>query len=87
MAVMRCVHVCMHVLCLYICVCLLCGALCGAPALPLPLQVVQSGSQSIEMAVLEKGKRLKVWRGGGGGKHIKCNGVASRVVHSCVLPN
>lgn len=24
-------------------------------------QVVQSGSQSIEMAVLEKGKRLKVW--------------------------
>ena len=28
-------------------------------------QVVQSGSQSIEMAVLEKGKRLKVWVGGG----------------------
>ena len=72
--------------CIYVCAS--CVVHCVVPpALPLPLQVVQSGSQSIEMAVLEKGKRLKVWRGGGGGKHIKCNGVASRVVHSCVLPN
>ena len=36
-------------------------------------QVVQSGSQSIEMAVLEKGKRLKVWVGGGGGDIVLCS--------------
>ena len=50
--------------CMCVCVCVCVHPLYYAH-LDVP-QVVQSGSQSIEMAVLEKGKRLKVWGGGGG---------------------